>query len=241
MQLVVDIGNSRTKIAGYDPGMLFKITVEKAPSETLLIPYLPENRTIHCLLSAVAPPPPGLYRFLETGTHLHLLSAQTPLPFHNLYQTPETLGKDRLANVAGAQALYPNQNCLVIDVGTCIKYDLLTHDGFYQGGNIAPGIKMRMKALHTFTARLPEVPIELPDNPIGYSTQTAMQNGIVLGAAMEIIGFTQLFAQKICPLQILFTGGDAFLLHGLCQIKDAIVEADLTLSGLNSILMHNLK
>jgi type III pantothenate kinase len=100
---------------------------------------------------------------------------------------------------------------------------------------------MRMKALHTFTARLPEVPIELPDNPIGYSTQTAMQNGIVLGAAMEIIGFTQLFAQKICPLQILFTGGDAFLLHGLCQIKDAIVEADLTLSGLNSILMHNLK
>ena len=83
------------------------------------------------------------------------LSADTPLPIKNLYKTPKTLGKDRLAGVAGAHHLYPHLNNLVIDAGTCIKYDIIDHMGSYHGGNISPGIDLRFQAMHTFTAKLP--------------------------------------------------------------------------------------
>ena len=91
---------------------------------------------------------------------------------------PEKLAKleEVKAAIAGAQALLPGQNCLVVDCGTCIKYDLLTAAGVYLGGNIAPGAKMRAEAMHHFTARLPEVDLNMPADFIGHSTETALQN-----------------------------------------------------------------
>ena len=76
------------------------------------------------------------------------LTAETPVPFVNKYATPHSLGIDRLALVAGAVTRFPNRNVLIIDAGTCITFDIVTDRKEYLGGAIAPGIAMRLKAMH---------------------------------------------------------------------------------------------
>jgi type III pantothenate kinase len=144
-----------------------------------------------------------------------------------------------MAAVAGAQALFPGRNCLVIDCGTCIKYDLLTGGDTYAGGNIAPGAAMRIRAMATFTARLPEVPFEMPETVVGFSTKTALQNGALRGAALEIMGFVQAFAEGAESLQVVLTGGDAAFFAPHLPIPDILIEPNLLLHGLNHILQYN--
>ncbi len=195
------------------------------------------NRVIN---ASVAMPDPETQRRLAEVFPIALeLTYETPLPFRNAYRTPETLGRDRLAAVAGAQAIFSKKNCLVVDCGTCIKYDFLTAEGVYSGGNIAPGAAMRIRAMHTFTARLPEVPMKMPDELIGYSTETALQNGALRGAVLEIMGFVALFRESATDLQVLLSGGDAafFALH--LPVPALHVEPLLTLYGLNHILQYN--
>lgn len=170
------------------------------------------------------------------------LNADTPLPFINTYTTPQTLGKDRLAAVAGAWALFPGAHSLVIDCGTCIKYDLMSAEGRYLGGNIAPGVSMRTQAMHHFTARLPIVPLEWPQNPIGNSTQTALQNGAFLGAAAEITGMTQTLsaAAEWMHFQTILTGGDADFLLPHLPIQPIHIQPHLVLYGLKAILKHQI-
>ena len=141
--------------------------------------------------------------------------------------------------VAGAQALFPGENCLVIDCGTCIKYEMLTSEGIYTGGNIAPGATMRIKAMHHFTARLPEAPMEMPDDFIGHSTETALQNGALRGAVLEMEGFIRLFEQKHAPLRVVLTGGDADFFQPFLHLPNDSTVPDLTLHGLNNILIFN--
>ncbi len=181
----------------------------------------------------------SFHKVLSSNFDYLELTHQTPLPFLNKYTTPFTLGKDRLAAIAGAHALYPGENCLVLDCGTCIKYDLLTADGSFIGGNIAPGIIMRSKAMHHFTAQLPEVPLQLPESYIGFSTQSALQNGAFLGAILEMNGFIRLFGKDYQPLRVILTGGDSsFLFQGI-DANNKQLEPHLTLHGLNHILTHN--
>ena len=165
-----------------------------------------------------------------------LLTPQTSLPFENRYATPVTLGKDRLAAVAGAYARYPGQNCLVIDTGTCIKYDLIDAFGVYHGGNIAPGGAMRLRAMHEFTERLPEAPMVMPAHVVGDSTETALQNGALLGAALEMRGYHALLRERYSALQAVLTGGDADFFFKHAQIAGAVVEPDLVLYGLLRLL-----
>jgi type III pantothenate kinase len=167
------------------------------------------------------------------------LTNTTALPFENRYTTPHTLGKDRLAAVAGAHALFPGENCLVIDCGTCIKYDLLAADGIYHGGNIAPGAHMRIQAMHHFTARLPEVVMEMPEQVVGNSTETALQNGALRGASLEMEGFIRLFEQQYSPLRVVLTGGDANFFKPFLTFSIDSIVPELTLHGLNNILIYN--
>ena len=192
------------------------------------------------MFSTVAQAGAPLSTALAGHPHVFELSAQTSLPFKNRYSTPETLGKDRLAAVAGAKALFPGENCLVIDCGTCIKYDLITSTGEYLGGNIAPGAKMRIQAMHHFTARLPEVAMQLPTDYCGHSTETALQNGALRGASLEIEGFVQLFSTQYQPLRVVLTGGDAAFFQPVLDVPNLVTEADLTLYGLNNILIFNI-
>ena len=169
------------------------------------------------------------------------LTAETPLPFENTYKTPETLGRDRIAAMAGAQVLAPGKDCLVIDCGTCIKYDLLKAGNQYLGGNIAPGAKMRIKAMHAFTARLPEVSMEMPAGKLGSSTETALQNGALRGAVLEMKGLVDALAGETKNLVVMLTGGDADFFAPHLKVKGLRVEPDLLLHGLNHILEYNIK
>lgn len=241
MNLVLDIGNTRTKTGIFDGACLVEQAVWQDCALEELIRYGKEAGAERVIFSSVAVPDSSTLRLLaENFVDAIELTHEVPLPFRNAYRTPETLGKDRLAAVAGAQALFPGQNCMAVDCGTCIKYELLLGEGVYLGGNIAPGAAMRLQAMHTFTARLPEAPMQIPDESVGYSTETALQNGALRGAALEIEGFARLFLERAAPLMILLTGGDAeFFSTFLKHVPDIRVMHHLTLHGLNHILEYN--
>ncbi len=236
MQLVLDIGNTRTKIGLFEGRRLAEKTVWTDEPIEGLFEWTSRKKVRNAIYSSVVTDDGDLIKMLRKRFSAIELNSATPLPFHNAYRTPETLGKDRLAAAAGALALFPGRHCLVVDCGTCIKYELLTADGVYHGGNIAPGAAMRIQAMHYFTARLPEVPLEMPADAVGNSTTTALQNGALRGAALEIMGFARLFEQKANPLKIILTGGDAAFFKPHLDLPDLTLEPDLTLYGLNKIL-----
>ncbi|MEQ1747308.1 MAG: type III pantothenate kinase [Saprospiraceae bacterium] len=240
MNLALDIGNTRTKSGIFEGNRL----VEQAvwPDWTLdeLLGYGTEAGANRVVFSSVAVHDPEmLRRMTEAFTVAMELTNEIPLPFRNAYRTPETLGKDRLAAVAGAQALFPGRNCMVVDCGTCIKYELLLGEGVYLGGNIAPGATMRLRAMHTFTARLPEAPMAMPDDAVGNSTETALQNGALRGAVLEIEGFARAYRERTGELTILLTGGDADFFKQHLNDPEIQVWPHLTLHGLNHILTYN--
>jgi len=168
-----------------------------------------------------------------------LLSETTPLPFQNLYRTPQTLGKDRLAVVAGSQALFPGQTCLVVDAGTCITYEILTAEGAYTGGNIAPGLRMRLQAMHTFTAKLPLTEPGETEIRIGYDTRSALMNGAQEGILFEIEGYANYCREQFGAVQVLLTGGDADFLSKKLK-SEIFVDQNLVLRGLDQILSYNV-
>jgi len=238
LNLVFDIGNTRTKTGLFEGSHLVEQAVWQDWTLGELMRYGKEAGADRVIFSSVALPDSDTLRLLaENFVDAIELTHEVPLPFRNAYRTPETLGKDRLAAVAGAQALFPGQNCMVVDCGTCIKYELLLGEGIYLGGNIAPGAAMRLRAMHTFTARLPEAPVQIPDDIVGYSTETALQNGALRGAALEIEGFVRVFRERATPLAVMLTGGDAEFFAPL--LSGVQVMPHLTLYGLNHILQYN--
>nr|WP_302180099.1 type III pantothenate kinase [Chryseosolibacter indicus] len=175
---------------------------------------------------------------LVNGKRL-ILRHTLPLPLTNLYKTPATLGVDRIAGVAGGKQLFPFNNCLVIDAGTCITFDFIDKDGNYRGGAISPGLRMRFQAVHTFTARLPLIsPIETPEL-IGDSTETCIQSGVINGLVAELDGIIEQYRMKFGDLQVILCGGDARFFEN--KLKASIFASpDLVLVGLNSILIYNV-
>lgn len=173
------------------------------------------------------------------GGRLIVLTRETPLPFGIREQIPPTLGADCVASLVGARALYADENLLVVDAGTCITLDVLPVQGAAMG-NISPGLKMRLRAMHEFTAALPEVPKdgELPD--FGYNTATAMRVGAIRGAAAEIAAAYRMAHDKYDGRRMLLTGGDAELLLPLLPNDESIChEPQLVATGLLNILQHN--
>ena len=255
LQLAIDIGNTRTKLGLFQGQVLLERHRWTEWSIENLVDYGKQAGVRRALVSSVAEPNPHILESLSKHFVAFELDHLTPLPFKNAYRTPNTLGKDRLAAVAGAQTLFPDTACVVIDCGTCIKYEWLTADGTYGGGNIAPGAQMRLKAMHHFTARLPEAPMHLPDAVVGYSTETALQIGALYGAVLEMAGFVHTFSKAAGSAppdslpQTILTGGDApfFLPHLRPLLENQTptqhpirltVEPDLTLYGLNHILLN---
>src|SRR5690606_17210513 len=122
---------------------------------------------------------------------LFYLTQKSPLPIVNAYSTPETLGNDRLANAVAANTMFPDQNCLVIDIGTCLKFDFVNAENKYLGGSISPGYQMRFRALHTYTEKLPLISPKHPNELIGSSTETSIRSGVYNGLLNEIEGMIE--------------------------------------------------
>jgi type III pantothenate kinase len=193
------------------------------------------------ILSSVKPYDEELNQFLSGNFDQFLeLDQNTALPIENLYETPETLGKDRIAAAAGANELFPAQNLLIIDAGTAITYDLVSEKNQYIGGNISPGLTMRFKALNHFTGKLPLVKYRDEFQSIGTNTIDAIRAGVQNGVLFEMAQTIDLFNRNYQNLQIIMTGGDSNFFERKLNYS-IFVHFNITLIGLNRILEHNAK
>ncbi len=238
--LVIDIGNSLAKA-----GLFYNSQLQKAytlPSHEVLS-LIRKEKFDTLIVSSVATQLVGLEQEIASNQNYFLLTSATPLPFQNLYQTPHTLGTDRIAAIAGAISLFPGQAVLAIDTGTCITYDIADGQGHYYGGSISPGLHMRGRAMHTFTARLPLVDIkqkEIENFPlIGYDTLSSLQSGVLHGTLAEITQMIRMYADKFGDLQVVICGGDATMLSQGVSASHTLVP-ELILIGLNRILEYNV-
>lgn len=239
--LAIDIGNTLQKAAVFseDGEMLFFCDKEHL-TEADLLPVIKEFSVTHSILSSVGESAEKLALFLQRTTNLLVFSHQTPLPIHLKYETPETLGLDRIANAVAANALFPNDNVLSIQAGTCLVMDFVTKDAEYLGGSISPGLEMRFSALHHFTKRLPLVENQKINYFIGKTTEESIRSGVLNGLADEINGAITRYQQQFGEVKIILTGGNKNDLEN--SIKNTIFAApNLVLIGLCKILIFNVK
>ena len=237
MNLAIDYGNSLIK-AGLFTSYELQERREMVTWEDLkeLIAKLQPEQTI---IGSVAERPESILKRFP-GENVLVLTAHTPLPFTIKYATPETLGADRLAAIAGAQLRFPQQNSLVIDIGTCITYDILTQENEYLGGAISPGLDMKLRALHEFTAQLPLVGMENDVELIGDSTKNSILSGVVIGSEAEMREIIRMYCDKFPDLRIIVCGGGSKYFES--RLSESVTYApDLVLEGLNSILKHNVR
>lgn len=243
MNLILDIGNTRTKIGIFDHKTLLekKAIANSAFNITALQGILHDFEVRHIILTNSGEVNPTIIQYLEAQqpiTPFIYLSADTPIPIRNNYGTPNSLGKDRLSAAVAAAMLYPNENVLAIDCGTCITYNFITADAAFEGGNITPGLTMRLEAMHRLTAKLPLIERGTQGDLIGKNTETAIRTGAQYGAIFEMQGFIDAYLQRFSTLRTLLTGGDAdyFGKH----LKNKIfAHENLVLIGLNEILLFN--
>ncbi len=243
MNLCIDQGNSRTKIALFKKdGRIVKNLLYKsftsADVERLFSLY-PITQSI---VSSVANMEPAVINALNRlSKKFVLFDHLTPLPIKNCYQTPETLGHDRIAAAVGAAHLCSGQNLLIVDAGSAVTYDFVSAEQGYLGGNIAPGIKMRLTVLHQMTKKLPQLEVEQNAlTPLfGKNTKEAIAAGVVRGVVFEVKGYMRALSEQGIDFVAFATGGHApYILNG---VKDGMRhEPNLVLIGLNKILEYNM-
>lgn len=242
-QLVIDIGNTRTKLAVFQGATLLRSEKVVKLDTNILSQFLNSAEITHSIISSVNDEITGLEDILREKTQYIRFSARLNTGIINKYKSPETLGLDRLAGILGARSLFPNRNCMVIDAGTCITYDAIDQGGVYEGGSISPGLNMRLKAMHNFTGRLPEVELIDYTDWQGYDTKSAMLSGVVNGAIEELKGFIEIYNSKYSELQVVLCGGDSIFFD--YRLKNSIfahalkTEPDLVLIGLNEVIQQN--
>ena len=240
MNLVVDVGNSFVKLAVFEQDTIeckrvVKMDVFLKEVDVLLKEYPLITKTV---VSSVGKTKRSDINYLKKRLQVLELNKETALPFVNKYATPNTLGIDRMALVSASVFQFPNNNVLIIDAGTCITYDFITNKNEYLGGAISPGIHLRYKALHNFTANLPLLETEVPDSIVGNSTNNSMHSGVVFGVLNEIDGVIATYKQKYSDLTVILTGGDTNFLSN--QFKSSIfANSNFLLEGLNYILQFN--
>ena len=181
------------------------------------------------------------YRLKEKKINTLVLSHELKLPIEILYKTPQTLGADRIAGSVAASALFEGKNVLKVDFGTCITYDFVNNKQQYLGGAISPGLIMRFKALHNYTAKLPLVdPMQfLHYDLTGTDTTTSILSGVVNGIKEEVTGIIKEYEQRFGNLQVVATGGDAGFFVTLLK-SEIFARPYLVLEGLNHILNYNI-
>ncbi|HEY9220499.1 MAG TPA: type III pantothenate kinase [Lutibacter sp.] len=240
MNLIIDVGNTRIKIAVFDDCKMIhneSLTNNSFVSEAKKI--VKKYECTSAIISSVGSVNKSQIDELRAEISLIELDYDTKVPFLNKYATPKTLGVDRIALVSSAISKYPNKNVLIIDAGTCITYDFVNNEGNYYGGAISPGLQMRYKALNVFTENLPLLePSEIVEL-IGNSTETSIHSGIINGVINEIDGVIEQYRKKNTDLTIVLTGGDIKFLSN--RLKNGIfANPNFLLEGLNTILTYNI-
>lgn len=238
MNLAIDIGNTRVKAALFNGHQLVEVKVYESLNK------LPADKDFYkkaarCIVGSVVGDMPHTANILSDIKGLVFFQAGTKIPLKNLYQSQSTLGSDRLAASIGGYSLYPTKNVLVIDAGTCLKFNFTSASGEYLGGAISSGLQMRFKALQHFTDKLPLVPFnENFDKLIGQTTDESILSGVINGILQETDGIINEYKKLYPDLTIVITGGDADFFAK--RLKNRIfTHPNLVLIGLNETLIFN--
>ncbi len=239
MNLIIDVGNTRIKLAVFKNSEL--IHTESINNKNLIekaAVLIKKFGCINAIISSVGSIKKSQIEVIKTEIDLLELNNYTKIPFKSNYATPKTLGVDRIALVSSAILNFPKANVLVIDAGTCITYDFVDKTGLYEGGAISPGIEMRYNSLHKFTNGLPLLKPTYLNELIGNSTESSIHLGIIIGVISEIDSFINQYRKKNKDLTVVLTGGDTNFLSN--RLKNSIfANPNFLLEGLNKILTHN--
>jgi len=238
MNLTIDFGNTTIKTGVFDGRKLIHVEKHRKLSERNIISLLKRFEINRASSSSVIQSSKKAEEFLSGKIQLVRLLPTTSFPIRNFYESPKTLGMDRLANVIGAHSLFPKKNVLVISAGTCITYDVITFGAEYFGGNITPGLDMRLRSMHTFTSRLPLVKKHPTLDLFGRNTKDSMITGVIKERSSKLDGFISSYKKKYPSLKVILTGGDAAFFDGQLESKIFAVP-HLVLHALNEILLFN--
>ncbi len=251
--LCVDIGNTHIVIGGYAGNALeYHWRIETIHNRTadeyavLLLSLLQigglSAQDIHdvAICSVV---PPLTATFVEIAReYLHqdpmVISPDLDVGARILVDNPREVGADRLANTVAVAARYGGPAC-VVDFGTATTFDIISENGDFLGGAIAPGLGIAADALVRRTAKLPRVALEPPPSPIGKNTVHAMQSGIMWGYIGLVEGLVERFRQALGEkMKVIATGGLAHTMAALTPVIDH-VDPWLTLEGIRLIYERN--
>lgn len=248
MNVAIDWGNSSLKVGWFDGPALIRTGHFLTVAE--LADALARQPVQRGIVSSTSWPADGLQARLaefgigSTDEQWLFLTGQTPVPIQKDYDTPHTLGADRVAAAVGALFLYPGEDCLILDLGTCITADWLDRESVFRGGLISPGLRMRLRAMHEFTARLPLLAVNR-DEPPGWprldarNTKEAMLSGAMNGMRLELDGIIAEYRHQHPDCRVLVCGGDGPLFES--RLKPPIFAVPpLVLWGLNRILHYNV-
>lgn len=236
--LCFDFGNTRLKCAIFEESNLKDLIVLEDAAPATIEKLIAEYRPAKSILSSVINHDTAIEELLAGHTQFHKLSYTSRLPVTSPVGKPETIGADRLALVVAAVDMFPQQHNLVVGLGSCITYNFVNKFGEFLGGGISPGLEMRFRAMHEYTAKLPLIKPDWNFPLIGYDTRTNMLSGVILGMSKEIDGIIDAYKEKYTEFNVLLTGGDMnfFMPH----LKNNILaEPYLIYKGLYVISQHN--
>jgi type III pantothenate kinase len=206
--LCLDFGNSRLKAAVFLDEEINEIFLIKEDAETHLEEIVQQHQPQFSILSSVIEHSAGIEKLLKEQTKFHKLTNTSKLAFTIPVGKPETVGADRLAIASAAVNMFPNQHNLVIALGSCVTYNFINKQHQLMGGAISPGMEMRFRAMHEYTAKLPVAKATWNVPLIGYDTITNLQSGVVFGMAGEIDKMIEMYNDRYSNFNVLLTGGD---------------------------------
>ena len=237
MNLLIDIGNSSTKLAISENRKIIKdfkffdLDIEKISE--LIDTYNIKNSA----LSNVSSPNETLVKTLINKTSFFSFTNNVNLPINCSYNLCE-VGDDRLALMLAAYLDFPDHNVLVIDMGTCITYDIKTSENNYKAGGISPGLNMRVKSISNGAFNLNEIVVSYPKTLIAVDTKSSLDIGVVMGIQSEIEGFISKYSSQFSKLKVVITGGDSKILSG--KIKNTIfTNSNYIFKGLDFLIEYN--
>ena len=242
MLLAIDVGNTRIKSAVFEQDNMMEqfIFSNEDFLEKIEIIFKKYSKVAIIVVASVGNLEKEDFSAFENRAKIVFITRELNFPFTNQYDTPNTLGIDRMVLASGAAIQFPKKNRLIIDAGTCITYDFVDENDNYLGGAISPGIRLRYESLHNYTAKLPLLKRELPKNTIGKSTEQSIHSGVINSVVFEIDGHIDSFISKNDNFIIIFTGGDADFLAN--KLKNTIfANSNFLLESLNQIYQYNQK
>lgn len=237
MNLAIDVGNTFTKTALFHNDELVSYLVSEKVTDAIRLANQDQVKQI--IIASVGTDISHYLNLIENRDRITVLDKETILPFNINYDNRTTLGVDRIAAVSGGLRLFPKRNLLVIDMGTCVTFDFIDQHNTYQGGAISPGMHMRFKAMHQYTAKLPLINVPSDTiNVLGKSTQECLESGVVHGLIAEIDYQIRVYKKIYDNLQVIVCGGDATFFEKKIS-EDILLCQELVMLGLNSILQYN--